>query len=276
VAITVDDLPRGGDSAGTPETDRGMTAKLLAPFRAAHIPLIGFVNECQHTDELSSLLALWIAAGASLGNHTCSHPDLNKTSAADFETEIVKGQMATTAVLGRRPVYFRYPFLHTGKDAETKETVERFLLAHGYRNAPVTLDNSDYMFARVYANALSANDSGKAMHVRESYLTYIESMFEFFEQRSIEVTGHEIRQVLLIHASQLNADAMPELLTMMRLRGYSFITLERALRDPTYSMPEAYTGPSGFSWIHRWSMTKGMKNKGEPDEPEWIRKESGS
>jgi len=41
----------------------------------------------------------------------------------------------------------------------------------------------------------------------------------FFEQRSIEVTGHEIRQILLLHASQLNADAMPELIAMMRHRG---------------------------------------------------------
>src|ERR1022692_4846029 len=30
--------------------------------------------------------------------------------------------------------------------------------------------------------------------------------------------------------------------------------------------------PGGFSWIHRWSRTKGMPNKGEPDEPEWVRK----
>jgi hypothetical protein len=36
-------------------------------------------------------------------------------------------------------------------------------------------------------------------------------------------------------------------------------------------LPENYVGPGGFSWIHRWSMTKGMQSKGEPDEPEWVR-----
>jgi peptidoglycan/xylan/chitin deacetylase (PgdA/CDA1 family) len=252
-----------------------MTVKLLAPFQREGIPLIGFVNECQYPDELHVLLALWAAAGADLGNHTCSHPNLNKTSVSDFEAEIVKGETATTAALGHRAVYFRFPYLHAGKDLETKQAVAAFLQAHGYRNAPVTLDNSDYMFARVYAKALLAKDPAKALHVRETYLNYMESIYEFFENRSIEVTGHEIRQVLLIHASQLNADAMPDLLKMMRRRGYNFITLTRALQDPAYSMPETYVGPSGFSWIHRWSMTKGMKNKGEPDEPEWIRKESG-
>ncbi len=274
VAITIDDLPRGGDLHTTPDADRAMTVKLLAPFQAEHIPLIGFVNECHHT-ELQALLSLWVVAGAELGNHTCSHLDLNKTPVAAFESDIVKGDVVTTAAVGHQPVYFRYPFLHAGKDLATKQAIQQFLQAHGYRNAPVTLDDSDYMFAVVYAKALVAGDSQKANRVRGLYLAYMESILVFFEARSIEVTGHEIRQILLIHASQLNADAMPDLLAMMRRRRYKFVSLERALEDPAYALPETYVGPGGFSWIHRWSMTKGMKPKGEPDEPEWIRKEAG-
>lgn len=276
VAITIDDLPRSGDAEGTAASDREMTVKLLAPFRQKHIPVIGFVNECQHRDELRTLLPLWISAGAELGNHTCSHVDLNKTSARDFEAEITKGSVVTAELLGREPTYFRYPFLHLGKDAETKRTVQQFLQKHGYRNAPVTLDNSDYMFARVYANALTSGDLPKADRVRKAYLAYMRSILAFFEARSKEVTGHEIRQVLLIHASQLNADVMPDLLAMMRGRGYRFVSLDRVLQDPAYFLPENYFGPGGFSWIHRWSMTKGMKPKGESDEPEWIRKQAGS
>jgi peptidoglycan/xylan/chitin deacetylase (PgdA/CDA1 family) len=275
VAITIDDLPRGGDAAGTPEINRAMTTKLLAPFRESHIPLIGFVNECLHAGELPGLLAMWVAAGAELGNHTCSHSDLNGLPAAVFEAEIAEGESITTAAQGHRPVYFRYPFLHTGKDAETRQDVERFLASQGYRNAPVTLDNSDYIFARVYANALATGDLAKAQHVHEAYLKYMESIFEFFETRSIEVTGHEVRQILLMRANQLNADSMPDLLAMMRHRGYTFISLEHALQDPAYSLPDTYVGLNGFSWIHRWSLAKGMKNKEEPEEPDWIRKDSG-
>lgn len=275
VAITIDDLPRGGDLHTTAEADRAMTVKLLAPFQTEHLPVIGFVNECHHTDELRALLSLWIEAGAELGNHTCSHLNLNTTTAAAFESDIVKGEVVTAAAVGHRPVYFRYPFLHAGNNLETKLAVQQFLQSRGYRNAPVTLDDSDYMFAIVYAKALTAGDSEKAKQVRELYLAYMESIFAFFEARSVEVTGHEIRQILLIHASQLNADAMPDLLAMMRRRGYTFVSLKRALEDPAYALPETYVGPGGFSWIHRWSMTKGMKPKGEPDEPEWIRKEAG-
>jgi len=39
-------------------------------------------------------------------------------------------------------------------------------------------------------------------------------------------------------------------------------------------MSEGYVGPGGFSWIHRWSMTKGMKSKGEPEPAAWVREAS--
>ena len=40
-------------------------------------------------------------------------------------------------------------------------------------------------------------------------------------------------------------------------RGYQFISLAEALRDKAYSLPDAYTGPVGISWLQRWAITKG-------------------
>ena len=101
----------------------------------------------------------------------------------------------------------------------------------------MTLDNSDYRYAAAYAVSLAEGDTSLAARLRSQYLAYMESIFAFFEKRSVEVTGHETRQVLLIHASQLNAYAMPDLLAMMRRRGYVFVSLDRALADDAYSMP---------------------------------------
>jgi hypothetical protein len=107
--------------------------------------------------------------------------------------------------------------------------------------------------------------------VKQEYLPYLESVVAFFEQRSVEVAGREFPQILLLHASELNAQMMPAILDMFRRRGYKFVSLGEALRDPVYQIPENYVGRGGFSWIHRWSMAKGMPGKGEPDEPEWVR-----
>lgn len=279
VAITIDDLPLGGDCSGPCEIQyvRQITAQLLTPFRDEHVPLIGFVNagKCSSLarDHLRQLLEMWLDAGAELGNHTASHVDLNRTPLADYEADISNGEPAIRTALASRGLalrYFRHPFLHAGRDLETKHQLERYLGKHGYRIAPVTLDNSDYMFAAVYASALQRGDTELAARVKQLYVPYMESIFAFFEQRSIDVLGRDIAQILLLHVSKLNAEMMPDLIAMMRSRGYSFITLEEALKDTAYQLPDDYAGPGGFSWIHRWSKTKGMQPKGEPDEPSFI------
>ncbi len=63
---------------------------------------------------------------------------------------------------------------------------------------------------------------------------------------------------------------MPQLLAMFRRRGYTFVSLDQALEDQAYRLPDEYAGPGGFSWIHRWSITKGMAPKGEPDPAPWV------
>ena len=270
VAITFDDLPRGGDAPGSVTADREMTVKLLTPFKTGQIPLTGFVNECNHPEE-PDLLQFWVAAGADLGNHTCSHPDLNSVTVAAFEADVSKGEAVTTTALGRPPRYFRYPYLHTGKTPEVKEQVEAFIQQRGYLMAPVTLDDADYMFARVYATKLDHGNTAEAGRVLAAYVKYMDSIFAFFERWGSTVTGHDVKQILLIHANQLNADAMTQLLRMMRGRGYEFISLTEALSDDAYRLEDGYVGPKGISWIHRWAMGKGMKVQWEPDPPDWIK-----
>jgi len=93
-------------------------------------------------------------------------------------------------------LYFRHPYLHTGLDMETRRAIEDFLAVHGYRAAPVTLDNSDYMFAAVYGNALGRGDRETVERVTRTYVPYLESIVAFFEGRSREVAGHAFPQIL--------------------------------------------------------------------------------
>ena len=273
VAITIDDLPRGGDGGAYDLAGmRDMTKKLLRPFREQKIPVIGFVNAGRvKIDEqgLRTILDLWLDAGADLGNHSYSHPDINSVPLDVYTADIVRGEgpiRAALAARGKTLLYYRHPFLHTGPTPETKKGMQEFLDQHGYRVAPVTLDDADYEYAVAYLMP------DLRARVQREYVPYMESIVDFFEKRSVEVAGHEIPQILLIHASQMNADLMPELLGMFRKRGYEFVTLAQALKDPAYQLPEGYVGRGGFSWIHRWSKTKGMAPKGEPDPPEWVAK----
>lgn len=266
VAVTVDDLPLQGTPCQSVSV-RDVNAKLLAALGAEKVPVTGFVIGRQCREQSGEVLKLWRAAGAELGNHTWSHPDLNKAPLAEYEADIVRNEEA----LPVKPRYFRHPMLHTGPDPGAKRRIEAFLAGRGYRIAPVTLDNADWMFARAYSLARRRGDEAAMSRIREAYLPYMESIFDFFERRSVEVMGREIRQILLLHVNELNAEMAPALLRMIRGRGYRFVTLDRALADPAYRLPDGYAGPKGFSWLHRWAHAKGMTPAEEPGEPEFIR-----
>jgi lactoylglutathione lyase len=286
VAVTFDDLPATG--AGVISNDvaalREMTSKLLAAFRAHNVPVVGFVNEGKlfvegekPEDALArtALLEMWLAAGLELGNHTWSHPDLNTTPLEEFEADVIRGEPVTRrllAAVGRKLRYFRHPFLHVGLELDKRRAFEAFLAERGYTVAPVTIDDDDYIYAAVYADALRRGDRAAASRVGEDYLRYMDAVFAFVEGVSRDLTGREIRQVLLLHANALNADYFSRLAESMERRGYRFIALEEALRDEAYALPDAYVGRIGFSWLHHWELTVGRKRSPSPDPPEWVMK----
>jgi peptidoglycan-N-acetylglucosamine deacetylase len=271
VAITIDDLPRGGDGGpGDLAGVSAMTVQLLRPFREQRIPVIGFVNAGRSkldSPGMQDILKLWLDAGADLGNHSYSHLDINSVALELYTDDIVRGEAAIRQALasrGKTLQFYRHPYLHTGPTPRIKLGLQAFLDARRYRVAPVTLDNADYMFAAAYLRPeLQAR-------VRDEYVRYMETTVEFFERRSVAVFGREIPQILLIHASAMNAELMPQLLGMFSRRGYRFISLNTALADEAYRSPDEYAGRGGFSWIHRWSRTKGMAAKAEPEPPQWV------
>lgn len=58
---------------------------------------------------------------------------------------------------------------------------------------------------------------------------------------------------------------------MFRRSGYTFVSLDDALKDPAYRERDDYAGPKDLSWIHRWAIAKLMPLKMEPGEPGWLR-----
>jgi peptidoglycan/xylan/chitin deacetylase (PgdA/CDA1 family) len=274
VAVTFDDLPA---PQGELADMRRITSALLASFKRNGVPVVGFVNERKlytrgEADERINLLRAWLDAGAELGNHTFSHINPQRAPLSDYEDDVVRGETVTRILLeerGKRLRYFRHPFLFTGATPEYKEGLAKFLASRGYTVAPVTLDNGDYIFADVYFRAKKRGDSETAKRVADAYVPYMETVFDFFERLSTETFGREVRQTLLLHANEINADRFDELAAMMKRRGYTFVTLEEALKDPAYSEPDALY-KNGVSWIHRWRAGRGLQQKWEPEAPTFV------
>jgi peptidoglycan/xylan/chitin deacetylase (PgdA/CDA1 family) len=261
-----------------------MTAKLLGTFTEQRIPVVGFVNERQlyrtpgEIDERVAVLKMWVDAGLELGNHTFSHPSLQRTPVAAFQDEVIRGETVTRMLLtgaGKKLRYFRHPFLQTGPTLEVRATFEGFLKERGYTVAPVTVDNSDWMFNSVYTNAGTRGDKELMKRVGEAYVTYMDAVFDFHERASLALFNRPVRHTLLLHANELNADHFGEVCKVLRRRGYSFVTLEEALKDAAYAEPDKFAGPPGVSWLYRWDFTRGKKQinwREEPPVPEFVRK----
>ena len=278
VAVTIDDLP-SGMADRMPATDiTAMTAKLLGTLRDQKIPVVGFVNEKKlykpgEVDERIKALQMWLDYGFELGNHTFSHASLNQIELNDWEDAVVQGESVTRMLLAQHKMklrYFRHPYLDTGRDLLTRRKAEEFLIQRGYRIAPITLDAWDWMFAGVYEDAKKRGDTDLQQKIVKEYLAYHDAQFAYFEQLSVKVVGYEPKQILLLHASNLEADHIGELLDVLRKRGYRFISLGDALSDPAYSLPDTYVGEEGTGWIEHWAITQGKIPQGAPVFPQWV------
>lgn len=280
MVITIDDLPYVTIDVPFLANAQPATRRILQALQKHRAPAVGFVNEArlQEPNERESRIALlqsWIDAGAILGNHTFSHKDLNQLTIAEFEDEIIKGDVVTRQLMkprGAYQLYFRHPMTHTGETQAKKEAIEKFLAARGYKITPHTIENSDFVFNVGYAQASHKHDSALVKRLRDSYLDFTIAATEFAESISPKIFGHEIPQTLLIHANDINADCLDELLTRFEARGYSFVSLDTAMSDPAYQTKDTYVTKMGPTWLWRWMKSKGMNVNfaADPDPPQWV------
>ncbi|MGE5431363.1 MAG: polysaccharide deacetylase family protein [Syntrophomonadaceae bacterium] len=286
VAVTFDDLPAASTRHDI-KSQKELTENLLSIIKDNNIPATGFVIESHlydengYNSEKAALLQRWLDNGLELGNHTYSHPSLNRIPLQKYEEDLIKGEATVGKLLADRNMklrYFRHPFLQTGRSLAVRDSFNNFLSERGYTVAPVTIDNSDWIFARAYDNARDRQDKEMMKKIAEAYIPYMESKFEYFEGQSRKLFGREIKQVLLVHANTINSEHFGEIARMLKSRGYRFITLQDAISDSAYKSPDTFTGAGGISWLHRWAYTKGYRREffaGEPVTPEFVMKEAG-
>lgn len=280
IAITVDDLPFVNEISLQNSVEN--TQKFTQTLKKNHISAIGFVNESAlyrkwgEVDERIDLLNTWLLNGHSLGNHTYSHPSFNTTSLEDYKIDFLKGENVTsklTKTHGSVLRYFRHPFLQTGSDSLKKYGFNQFLAQRGYQIAPVTIDNEDYIFNKVYRDAYLKGNQAQMKRAVEAYISYLEALFDYFEKLAFALENRPIKQVLLCHANLINSQHFDKVIAVMQKRNYEFVTLDEALTDPIYQSTETYVGKGGFSWLHRWKLSRNVKfPHHEPSIPDDIKK----
>lgn len=285
IAVTIDDLPVVSTRSDL-KNRQEITRKLLNHITKAKVPAIGFVNENKlyngdkRDEEQIDLLRAWLNANLELGNHTFSHVNIANVSLGRYKEEILKGEIITKELLekkGMKMRFFRHPYLWTGLSLEIKSDLGNFLSEHNYTIAPVTIDNADYIFSRAYDLAFDKKDKKLMKQIGAAYIPYMEAKTDYWERQSVKIFGREVRQTLLLHANFINSDYFDDLAEMYKKRGYKFVSLEEALKDEAYKLPDNFIRRNGISWLHRWALDKGRENilSDEPKVPEFVLKLSG-
>ena len=283
MALTFDDLPfavPGDDRApGKLAEIQRANARILKVLAAHHATAIGFVNEIKlnvdsERDARTAVLRQWLGAGMDLGNHTYSHPALSELETEKYEDDFVRGTVITSAEVtaaGKTEQYFRYPYLDTGKDQTQKQAFIAFYKIRGFSNAPVTVQNQDWLFNVPYSEAAAQHNAAEQKRVADAYLQHTSDTLAYSETLAKQSFGREIAQVMLLHLDQLNADWLDAVLSLFEKRGYTFVSLNQALRDPAYATADDYAGPDGLIWLERWQIALGKPIRpDEPKPPKWA------
>jgi peptidoglycan/xylan/chitin deacetylase (PgdA/CDA1 family) len=249
VALTFDDLPATG-AKPTDITREQIIRSILDTLKLQHIPPVyGFVNASGLEGEprmMNSVLTAWRDAGNYLGSHTWSHADLERVSVADFEKEILDNEPALQHYAGASDWHwFRYPFLHEGETLEKRQAIENFLRDHHYRVAEVSLDFEDTMYNAPYARCMDKQRTTSVAAMRDSYLAVADEYTDIFRSLAHTLYGRDIPYVVLLHVGAATAYVLPDFIAQLRSRGFTFVTLPAAMKDPAYGIDPAIGYPGG-------------------------------
>ncbi|MFZ6861473.1 polysaccharide deacetylase family protein [Undibacterium sp. Ji67W] len=204
------------------------------------------------------LAKAWGQAGHAVGNHTMTHIDLNNSgvSLTQYQKEILDCDEIIRKLPGYQK-WFRYTYLREGNTLEKRDGMRSFLKNHGYRNAYVSLDTSDWRLNEKLIETLEKNPHADLGPIRAAYLAHIRQRAIAYRELSQKLQGRDISQVMLLHHNLINALWLNDLIVMFKDMGWKIISPQQAFADPVYQlMPERQS--AGQSLLLSMARSLGM------------------
>ena len=243
IAITIDDLPFVGtdsNDSGNLKRSHDRFMRILDSLVSNQVPATGFVIAGSIGKGQWELLEAFRKEGFGLGNHTYSHPSLNKIPSSKYIDEIARADKILQPVM-TQPKYFRYPYLAEGRGA-TRQEIQDYLSANQYVIAPVTIDSKDYQFNERLLKISWRIRNQYINQIKQQYLAYIWNQTLKAEKHSKDANA---KQILLLHSNLLNSYCLSDVIQMYKKNGYKFISLDAALTNtaPTITVSEPKVAP---------------------------------
>jgi peptidoglycan/xylan/chitin deacetylase (PgdA/CDA1 family) len=170
IAFTWDDLP-AHSTLPLGETRVEISRKLIAAMKDAQMPPVyGFVNGVRTEEEPLStpMLANWRSAGLLLGNHTWSHMNLNQSSLAAWEADVLKNEeLLQSGMEDADWHWLRYP---NPGEGDTERSVGRAPLLAERVRACWRHHEPMIMPTMPYARCVAKNDTAAITELEAAHL----------------------------------------------------------------------------------------------------------
>jgi peptidoglycan/xylan/chitin deacetylase (PgdA/CDA1 family) len=254
MAITIDDLPaHGAAPQGMQRVD--IARRIISVLKEHAAPgVYGFANGAQIRDNPGHLEILkhWVQAGFHLGNHTFSHLDIDRVTAAEYIADIERNETFLADVArGDSARVFRYPYLHEGDTLLKKTDVRQWLARRHYRIAHVTVHFDDWAWNDAYARCVGRSDERAIDYLKQSFMKAAMDRFEWARAVSHTLFKRQIRHILLLHMGAFDALMLDELLRAYQNAGMTAITLRTAMEDPAYTLNDAIVSQGEMPFLLR-------------------------
>jgi peptidoglycan/xylan/chitin deacetylase (PgdA/CDA1 family) len=249
IAITFDELPVAKSFEDVPAD--GINYLILDALKKHNVKATGFVVSANIGTNLD-VLGQWLNDGHSLGTMTLDNEDINDMTLDKFKKEVVDGVEELEPMLngfGQKRRYFRFPFLHYGATQGVKSSIRSFIEGHNQVIAHATIVPEDFTYNNALAGLGKIPDSTRLRQLGAEYFNHVLQVVEKEERLAQQLAGRPVKQILLLKANRLNATFLDDLLTTFEEQGYSWVTLDKALKDEIYSHGENYTGLRGVGYL---------------------------
>lgn len=180
--------------------DPRFTPQLLDVLRKYQVKATFFVVGSR-AERHPELIARIIREGHVIGNHSYNHPEFGKLGMNEFRTQIIRTENILSALAGYKPRLIRPPY------GDISEPQLKWAKAHGYKLVNWNVDSLDW---RGLSKAQVRNNI--VAHAGKGAIIL---------QHGGGGRGSNLQGTI---------QALPEVITIMRKRGYTFVTVPHMLQ----------------------------------------------
>jgi peptidoglycan/xylan/chitin deacetylase (PgdA/CDA1 family) len=234
IAITIDDYPM---SDGVIFSTKERTEAFLKACDYYHCKVAFFCigQDCKK-EKSNYYLSQINDHGHFLANHSMSHYHLSSQSLAEFEFEVKETEAILTPYKNMRK-WFRYPFLDYGERVAIGGSNEKALKSlellkqWGYTEGYVTINTFDWHIDKRLSEAIKQNQPINYHALKELYLTLVGKWCRYYIELYQAKFPGVVTHTLLLHANDLNALYLQDILHMIQKSEWNIISPTVAFAD---------------------------------------------